>query len=95
MELIFSLIVLAVLVIPPVYLAGREMLTFVTTVCSGQVHSHKAVEDSAESTVADPANVYDGMITVEIPVSSPQVVAYEPPPNVDADIEIIRHISRA
>ena len=95
MELIFSLVLLAVLVVPPLYLASREVLARVTNLCAGQVHSHHRVEEPADAPGEVSDTVYDGMITVEIPVLSPQVVAYEPPPNVDTDIEIIRHISRA
>ena len=81
--------------LPPAYLAGREVLTLLSNLYFGLVRSHHQAVESADGTVEAPAAIYDGMITVEIPISTPQIVAYELPPNADTEIEIIRHISRA
>lgn len=90
MEVITSLILLSILVLPPMMLAGKEA---VELFFPNQNSSRPGQLDAPTSSDSDQAKaaVYDGMATVEIPVMEPQVVAYEPvlPPGEDDQIEFI------
>ncbi len=96
MEVITSLILLSVLVLPPMVLAGKEAVEMFfsdqVTIRTGQ--ADVATSGEAESSTM---SVYDGMDTVEIPVMEPQVVAYEPvlPPGDDGQVEFIDPPGRA
>ena len=93
MELVASLILLVVLIVPPFYLAGREVLTmFFFDEADAVSGKHRRDEPEWET-----PPVFDGMITVEIPVSDNQVVAYDPVLEADPDDEpeIILPSSRA
>lgn len=96
MELLTSLILLVVLA-PPLFLAGKEAVEILlfneTGFRFGKRGQAGDVRNRHAGGEADPqaASVYDGMITVEIPVSGHQVVAYEPPPQIagDGEVEVI------
>lgn len=86
MELILSLILVAALVIGLTCWAGKLLLEHIRfSAGTASMHSKPSTGIGADQ------SVYDGMSTVEIPVLEPQVVAYEPPPQIDDDIEILNH----
>lgn len=95
MELITSLILLVVLVAPPLFLAGRELLGILFSgATDGLAGQHSAVQDTPESEGWEMAPIYDGMITVEIPARKDEVIAYEPLPD-DEEIALLDCPSRA
>lgn len=89
-ELTLGLILLAVLAILLIVFAASKGLL-------GRLFKFgkSASNNVATSPEGEEPAVYDGMITVEIPVSDPQVVAYESPSQFESEIEIIKHSSRA
>jgi len=99
METITSLIFLSVLLIPPMMLAGKEVMDVLFFDKTGAVFGkhHKMKQTANKDTNHDQAAVYDGMATVEIPVFEPQVVAYEPvlSPDEDYGIELLDSPGRA
>ena len=97
MELIASLILLSVFVIPPMALAGMEVID---RLFSNGAQGNLSKGQSILETNQEESSLYDGMITVEIPVMEPQDVAYEPvlPPGDDNGIELVdppRRLSNA
>ncbi len=97
MELILSLILLVVLLLPPLYLAGKEMLDklffYVTGTSFNTSRADKARHDPYIDGWETPP-VYDGTITIEIPAPRDQVIAYEPLLD-DAEIALLDYPSRA
>lgn len=74
------------------WLAGKEAMDlFISVSGNKQFKPDSMTEASAGTGQDDKMAVYDGMITVEIPVLEPQVVAYEPviPPGEEPQIEFI------
>lgn len=94
MEFITSLIILFLLILPPFYLAGRELFMTVIPNRHGVPVSAGQPEEEPEW---ENSQVYDGMITVEIPVYDNQVVAYDPVFETDfaEELEIIIPPSQA
>jgi len=94
LEITVSLILLSVLVFPPLALALREVLDRLLFNETASLLAKKLTSKGAATseTENEQSAVYDGMITVEIPIHEPQVVAYEPvlPPGDEQGIEIIK-----
>ena len=91
MELILGLTLLAVLILPPMLLAGYEVIeeVFINQSYWDLDKLVMIITQQSGVSMENENTVYDGMITVEIPVSEPQEVAYEPYPQLDVEVEII------
>lgn len=85
MELITGLILLGILIVPPLFLVGRRVLNRLffdeANVLFGKRGKFKDAHDRYNDEQWENSPVYDGMITVEIPVVDGQVIAYEPLPD--------------
>ena len=96
MELITYLILLAVLLVPPLFLAGREILGklyFYVTATLGKFRDAKELPARYADGWETPP-VYDGTVTIEIPAPRDQIIAYEPLLD-DGDIALLDYPSRA
>lgn len=92
MEIIISLILVTMVVILLAGLTGKGNLG---KVFGRHTSGRKDVADRGVEQEQGNA-VFDGMITVEIPIQEPQEVAYEPvlPHGEDSDIEIVERPDR-
>jgi len=95
-ELIISLILLVILIIPPLFLAGRKVLNRRLSDEAGALFGKRS---EAKDVQWENGPVYDGMITVKLPVTDIQVIAYEPLPDIgfgaDDEIVVVEPVSRA
>lgn len=99
MESITSLILLVALILPPLFLAGREIIYWLFIDETRPLFGKRGEQETAPGHITDAEwetpPMYDGMITVEIPVSDPQVIAYEPPGQEDEEeIIVLGPVSR-
>lgn len=103
MDLITSLIFLVVLIVPPLYLAGRKVLRRLSSdETAAPLGKRARPQDSSDQLATeqrDNSQVYDGMITIEIPVADAQVIAYEPLSDtglgLDDEIIVVEPVCRA
>lgn len=95
MDLNLSLILLVILIAPPLFLAGKELLNHLffdeADALFGRRGEVKDARDRFSDTQGDNAAAYDGMITVEIPAHENEAIAHQPLPDtvVRGDNEIV------